>query len=359
MTAGSGAELAAARLRPSPESGRAYVVNDTGDLAQDIVAAQVADWPQLLRLTRDGLVTRRRRKRAGRVGLVIGNGLGHEPAMLGLVGQGLFDVNVPGQIFAAPAPALLAQGIREAERGVGVLLLVSNHSGDVLTARLALEMVQRSGGPPTQMAVVGDDIGGAAGGPEEGRRGGAGLLFVWKMVGAAAERSRDLAACAQLATEVAGGTRSLSATLAGTTNPVTGEPTVVVPGGKVLLGSGVHGDGNGEVLPLVSARKLAAEMVGRLLSTLELGNSVGCLVMVNDSGAMSVSELAIIHHEACLALQGCGVRVLGGWHGRYATTLATAGFSLAVCAVTAEQLAFWRAPCRAPALSSWGMGPVG
>lgn len=359
MSAGTGSEPTRARTQPLSAAGRSYVVNEAADLARELVAAYVADWPHLLRVTKGGLVTRRRRKRAGRVGLIIGNGLGHEPAMLGLVGQGLFDVNVPGQIFAAPAPALLAQGIREADRGAGVLLLVSNHSGDVLSARVAIDMVLQGDGPPTQVAVVGEDIGGASGGPQEGRRGGAGLLFVWKMVGAAAELSDDLGACGRLATEVAARTRSLSATIAGTINPVTGQCTVAVPWGKVLLGSGVHGDGSGDVLPLGSARELVSEMIDRLLSSIELGSGDGCLLMANDSGAMSVAELAIIHNEARLALRDRGIMVLGGWHGRYATTFATTGFSLGLCAATSEEVALWKAPCRAPALCSWGMGPVG
>src|SRR5712671_6678208 len=44
----------------------------------------------------DGMVIRAKRKADGLVGLVVANGSGHEPAMIGWVGQGLLDVNVPG-----------------------------------------------------------------------------------------------------------------------------------------------------------------------------------------------------------------------------------------------------------------------
>ena len=49
-------------------------------------------------------VLRRRDKRAGKVGLVIGGGSGHEPMYSAFVGPGLADASVAGEIFAAPSP---------------------------------------------------------------------------------------------------------------------------------------------------------------------------------------------------------------------------------------------------------------
>jgi dihydroxyacetone kinase len=279
--------------------------------------------------------------------------------MLGYVGSGLFDVNVPGQLFTSPPPAALAAGVLRADRGLGVLVCVSNHSGDVLNAELAVEMVGDVSGPACRMVVLGDDIGGLARGGQGSRRGGAGLFFVWKMVGAAAEQRYDLESCERLAQRVAAGTRSISATIAGTTNPVTGQPTVTVPAGRVLIGSGVHGDSTGDYLSWQSAREIAAHMVGLLVADLQLRAGSECFTMVNDAGAMSVAETALIHRAAVHDLQRREIRVVGSWQGRYATTLATAGFAIAVCKADAELAKLWLAPCRAPGLNSWGDGPVG
>ena len=52
--------------------------------------------------------------------------------MIGLVGQGLFDVNIPGEIFTAPGPDRIVEGIkRSGSRCGGVLVCVSHHAGDL------------------------------------------------------------------------------------------------------------------------------------------------------------------------------------------------------------------------------------
>jgi 50S ribosomal protein uL3 len=68
------------------------------------------------------------------VTLLIGNGSGHEPIAMGFVGVGLLDANVVGDVFAAPSPDLILEGIEEVHGKVGTLLLVSRHEGDVINA---------------------------------------------------------------------------------------------------------------------------------------------------------------------------------------------------------------------------------
>ena len=81
------------------------LINDRKDLLMEMLEGYSAAYADVIRLTDQGLIVRAEPKPQGRVGLVIGNGTGHEPAMIGWVGEGLFDVNVPGQIFTAPGPA--------------------------------------------------------------------------------------------------------------------------------------------------------------------------------------------------------------------------------------------------------------
>ena len=343
--------------RDSSTLHRRYLVNDPRNFGNDLIEGYVASWPRFLRRTPEGLVVRRRRKRRGQVGLVIGNGVGHEPAMMGLVGHGLFDVNVPGDLFAAPPAGAIVRGIRAADRGAGVLVCVSNHSGDVLTAEMALEMIEGNG-PACEMVVLGEDIS-SDDTDGSGRRGGPGLFFVWKCVGAAAEGGEDLESCARIASLACEQTRSLSATIRGTVNPATGQETVAVPEGSILVGTGVHGDGTGSLVEWCTARDLATLMVERLAPALGLDPGESCLTMINDAGALSVAEAALIHAGVLDELEKRGVRVVGSWIGRYATTLATAGLAVGLCKVNDELLRLWRAPCHAPALSSWGGGPVG
>ena len=75
------------------------------------------------------VIVRARPKSDGHVGLVIGNGSGHEPIAVGWVGEGLLDANAVGDIFAAPPPELILDGIKAADRGAGVILLISAACG--------------------------------------------------------------------------------------------------------------------------------------------------------------------------------------------------------------------------------------
>ena len=125
-----------------------------------------AAYGDVVQLTDDGLIVRREAKVAGKVGLVIGNGTGHEPAMIGLIGPGWLDVNVPGGIFAAPGPERIVDGIRAADRGAGVLLLVSHHEGDRINAEIALEFCAAQGIAPVEMVLLYDDISSAPRGQE-------------------------------------------------------------------------------------------------------------------------------------------------------------------------------------------------
>jgi dihydroxyacetone kinase len=250
----------------------------------------------------------------------------------------------------------IAKGVMHADRGAGVLLCVSNHSGDVLNAEMALEM-RVSDDVDCRVVILGDDV--SSSDDPADRRGGPGLFFAWKIIGAAAEAGYDLEDCARIASSAVSRTGSLSATIRGTVNPTTGQETTKVPDGQILVGTGVHGDGTGTLLDWCTARELAGAMVEPLVSAISLGDGDRVLTMVNDAGAMSVAETALVHSGVLKELQQRGVDVVGSWVGRYATTLATAGLAVAILKLDDELLRLWRAPCRAPALCSWGAGPVG
>ena len=166
------------------------LINRPGDILGEMLAGFCAAYSDIVRLTDDGLVARATPKAAGKVGLVIGNGSGHEPAMIGWIGEGLFDVNIAGEIFTAPGPERIVGGIRAADRGGGVLVCVSHHAGDLLNAELALELCEAEGIADVDMVVLYDDISSAPKGRESERRGTAGLFFVWKMLGAFCEGQR-------------------------------------------------------------------------------------------------------------------------------------------------------------------------
>jgi dihydroxyacetone kinase-like protein len=321
-----------------------FITNDPGDLVSEMLEGYVAANSEVIALS-DGLVVRAEPKRQGSVGLVVANGSGHEPAMIGWVGPGLLDVNVPGPIFSSPGPGRIVAGLRAADRGAGVLLLVSSHAGDVMNATLAIREAEVAGLHAT-MVILYDDVGSAPRERNSDRRGGAGLFFVWKMVGAFAEAGATLADCAAMAARVRDNTRSISAAIGTVINPISGERVGSTRDNQLSVGMGVHGEGGGIQDPGLTADRLSAEMVSRLIEDAELGpgNEVGLLV--NNAGSFTLMELSILYRGARKKLEASGIRASRSWIGNYATTLDQAGFALAICALDRELVELYDAPAR-------------
>ena len=61
------------------------------------------------------------------------------------VGEGMLDISVVGDIFAAPAAPKVFEALKKANRAAGVLLVMLNHAGDVMSANIAMEMAKKQG----------------------------------------------------------------------------------------------------------------------------------------------------------------------------------------------------------------------
>lgn len=320
------------------------LINQPDTILTDMLSGFAAAFGDIVRLTDDGLIVRTQPKAEGKVGLVIGNGSGHEPAMIGLVGEGLFDVNVVGEIFAAPGPQRIVDGIRAADRGAGVLVCVSHHAGDLMNAEMALELCELEDIDNVEMVVLYDDISSAPKGRETERRGTAGLFFVWKMLGAFAENSDNLAECKAVAEKIRGNTRTLALALTSCTNPITGEVMVDMPEGQMEIGMGVHGEMGMGRQAIVSANETIDLMLPRILEDLPFERGDDVLVMLNNSGSMTQMELFILFNRVATLLNDAGINIYKSWIGPYATTQETAGFALSLCKVDDQLKTLWDAP---------------
>ena len=118
------------------------LINDPDNIVDEMLEGFCAAHSDIVRRAGGRLVLRAQPKAPGKVSLVMGGGSGHEPAMLGWVGRGLLDVNIVGEVFTAPGPERILEGIRAADRGGGALLCVSHHEGDRLNAEIALEFCE-------------------------------------------------------------------------------------------------------------------------------------------------------------------------------------------------------------------------
>lgn len=320
------------------------LINRTQDIQREMLEGFAAAYPDVIRLTEDGLVIRTVEKEAGKVGLVIGNGTGHEPAMMGLIGPGWLDVNVPGEIFAAPGPDRIVRGIQLADRGAGVLLLVSHHEGDRLNAEIAMSLCAAQGISPVEMVLLYDDISSAPKGSEADRRGTSGLFFVWKMLGAYAEMGASLAECRRMAEKIRDHTRTLALALTPGSSPVNQEAMFELPEDEMEIGMGVHGEKGQGRLPFASADATVEAMLPQILADRPFRSGDEVLVMLNNSGSMTQMELFIMYRHITHLLAEAGIQVYKSWLGRYATTQEMAGMAISLCKVDEQLKTLWDAP---------------
>ena len=130
-------------------------------------------------------------KKEGKVGIVTAGGSGHLPLFLGYVGQGLVDGCAVGNVFASPSAEKMAEMIRAANSGSGVLCLFGNYGGDKMNFALACDTVSFEDDIETRTVKAADDVASSPKGSEEKRRGVAGLVYAFKIAKAAAEGSES------------------------------------------------------------------------------------------------------------------------------------------------------------------------
>ncbi len=123
------------------------------------------------------------------MGIVTGGGSGHLPTFLGYVGSGMLDGCVVGNVFASPPASRMADAIRACDHGSGVLCLLGNYGGDRLNFSLACEEVAFDD-IQTETVLVADDVASSSEETAEKRRGVAGLVYAYKIAGAAAAAMR-------------------------------------------------------------------------------------------------------------------------------------------------------------------------
>jgi phosphoenolpyruvate---glycerone phosphotransferase subunit DhaK len=326
------------------------LVNGVETVLSESLAGFCAAHADIVRLGDDAPFVRRRHLKPGKVALVSGGGSGHEPLHAGFVGHGMLDAACPGQVFTSPTPDLIVAAADSVDTGHGVLFIVKNYEGDVMNFDMAREM----SGKTVATVITDDDVAVETSTYSTGRRGVAGTLIVEKVVGAAAEEGRDLAALQALGTRVNALTRSMGVALTSCTVPAVGTPTFELGADEIELGVGIHGEPGRRRVKLMPAADLAATMVSAILGDLG-GRARGeAILLINGFGATPLMELYLMYDAARKRLEPAGITVARSLVGNYVTSLDMAGCSVTVSMLDEELKRLWDAPVETPALR-WGM----
>jgi len=285
--------------------------------------------------------------RGDKVGVVLGGGCGHYPAFAGLVGPGLADGAVVGDIFTSPSAEQAYRVGRHLEGGAGVVFAFGNYAGDTMNFGVARNRL-RADGVDARIVLVTDDVASAPAERASTRRGIAGGLFVFKALGAASARGDAIGEVERLGRLANDRTRTLGVAFAGCTFPGATEPLFTVPAGKVELGLGIHGESGVRTVDDMTAEQLAATLVQPLLDERPVGAGRRAAVVLNGLGDTKYEEMFVLYRHVDRRLTDAGVEAVLPEVGEFVTSLDMAGTSLSLCWLDDELAQLWAAPADTP-----------
>lgn len=281
---------------------------------------------------------------AGKVGLLIGGGSGHEPLFHGFIGKNLADGAACGQVFAAPPPDTIYEAAKAVNRGKGVLFVYGNYAGDNMNFDIAAEMLADDG-IETRTVRVRDDV--AAAPPERvsDRRGIAGDVFVIKIAGGAAAELSDLAEVERVAAKAEANLRSIGVAVSAGSIPETGKLTFELGDDEIEIGMGAHGEPGVKRQKLTDANSVADQMVDALLKEGIFGKGDEIALLINNLGATTMMEMLVANRRIRSRLDDKGIRVFRSFVGTWLTAQEMAGYSLSFMKLDDELKHFLERPC--------------
>jgi dihydroxyacetone kinase len=293
---------------------------------------------------------------AGKAVVVIGGGAGHYPAFCGIVGTGLADGAVVGNVFTSPSAGQVESVARSASAGGGVLLMSGNYTGDVINFELARDALCDTGIETTYVTVT-DDVASAPPEEEARRRGVAGGFVVFKVAGAAADRGDPLAEVVRLARHANSQTRTIGVAFAGCTLPGDSTPLFTVPPGRMSVGLGIHGEAGIAEEPVPTAAELGGLLVDRLVGAAPAAATDRVAVVLNGLGSVKYEELFVVWATVAARLRNLGLEVVEPEIGELVTSLDMAGCSLSLTWLDDELEPLWRAAADTPAFRRGARSP--
>ncbi len=286
--------------------------------------------------------------REQQVALISGGGSGHEPAHIGFVGAGMLSAAVAGEVFTSPSADAVLAAIKAVAGSPGVLLIVKNYTGDRLNFGLAAEMA-RAEGIHVATVYVADDVALAQVQDRAGRRGIAGTVLVHKIAGAAAAEGRSLPEIAMIAQTAADAISTMGVSLSAGIVPAIGEPGFILGENEIELGLGIHGEPGFRRMHLAPADELVDQLLQPVLRSQHLVPGDRVALLINNLGATTTMELAIVARRALAALRERELVVERVYSGTFVSSLDTAGVSISLLKLDDSLLRWLDAPTSAPA----------
>jgi len=322
-------------------------INSQDNLFKELCEGFAAANRDLVTLISGNIIVNNKLESADRVTIVTLGGSGHEPALSGFVGEGMVDVSIVGDIFTAPGPKACFEGIKLADKGKGVLFVVLNHTGDMLTGDLTMKQVEEKG-LLVRKIVTQEDVSNAPRYDSDNRRGLVGAIPAYKIAGAAAAEGMTLDEVAMITQRFVDNMATLAVAAQGATHPSTGVLMSELSKDEMELGMGNHGEGGGGRQKMKTADETAEIMLNILLKDLSVKSGEKIMLILNSVGATTLMELFIVYRKCEQLLKSKNIEIVANHIGELLTVQEQAGFQMFIARMDNELLRLWNAPCNTP-----------
>ncbi|MGX5466220.1 dihydroxyacetone kinase subunit DhaK [Bacillus toyonensis] len=323
------------------------IINKPETLVMEMCNGMVMAHPEL-ELLKKYKVVKKKEMNENKVTLISGGGSGHEPAHAGLVGKGMLDAAVCGDVFASPSQIQVYQAIKETASKKGTLLIIKNYSGDIMNFKNGAHLAKEDG-IEVDYVKVDDDIAVEDSLYTVGRRGVAGVILVHKIAGAAAEAGMDLGAVKAVAEKAAANVRTIGLALTSCTVPASGSPTFTLAEDEMEYGVGIHGEPGIKREKTMSADELANRMTNDLIKDLGVKDGEEIALLVNGFGGTPLQELYLFNNAVTRELAARNIKINRVFVGNYMTSIDMAGMSLTVMKLDDELKTLLSKECNTPA----------
>jgi dihydroxyacetone kinase-like protein len=322
-------------------------INDPENLTAELLEGYCLAYRDRVKLEKEKIIVRANAKPEDKVAIISMGGTGHEPAISGFVGEGLLDASVAGDIFAAPGAPKVFEALQLFRRDAGILLVVLNHAGDVMSANMAMQMAEREG-IKVRMLLTHEDISAGLDTPEEDKRGLAGCIPLCKVAGAAAEEGKSLDEVYDIAERFNRQMATLAVAMTNCTHPQTGQAISDLPEDEMEIGMGQHGEAGGGRSKLLTADETASRMIAPLIKATGTKSGDNVLLIINGVGATTLMEQNIVYRKAYRLLEAQGIEAVPGLIGELLTVQEMGGFQMILCKLDDDHTGYLKAPSNAP-----------
>jgi dihydroxyacetone kinase-like protein len=248
---------------------------------------------------------------------------------------------VCGEVFTSPTPDQVLAGIKAADQGAGVLMIIKNYTGDVMNFEMAAELAEMEG-IQVEKLLVDDDIAVEDSAYTAGKRGVAGTVIVHKLLGAAADQGVSLSDLKAVGENLVQQIKTIGVAISAATVPEVGEPGFEIAADEMEYGVGIHGEAGYRREKLKPSKAIAAELVEKLKKAFgwQAGDRFG--ILVNGLGATPLMEQYVFINDVRKLLEDDQLDICFKKVGSLMTSIDMGGLSLTLVKIEDEKwLDYW------------------